>query len=180
MIVRERTDLSGMHCSASFSTCEAYRYLLTWRWSDAPLLVAWMLNPSTATHEKLDPTIAGLVSRARAWGRGGVRVINLFAFRATQPAAMKAAADPIGPHNDSVSLDALHNAAAAGDEVVCGWGAHGKHRGRDTEAAALAARASVQLHCLKVNQDGSPQHPLYIAHSVVPRPWAPQIRDLAA
>ena len=179
MIVRERTDLSGMHCSASFSDCEAYRYVLTWRWSDAPLLVAWMLNPSTATHEKLDPRIAGLVSRARAWGRGGVRMINLFAFRTTQPAAMKAAGDPVGPHNDSVSVDVLRAAVAAGDEVVCGWGAHGKHRGRDTEAAALAARADVQLHCLKLNQDGSPQHPLYIAHSVVPRPWASVERSAA-
>lgn len=179
MIIRERTDLSGVQCSASFSPCETYRYLLTWRWSHAPLLVAWMLNPSTATHEKLDPTFAGLVSRARAWGRGGVRVINLFAFRATQPAAMKAVADPVGPENDAVSLDVLRAAAAAGDEVVCGWGAHGKHRGRDTEAAALAAHAGLRLNCLKLNQDGSPQHPLYIAHSVPPRPWAPVERIAA-
>jgi hypothetical protein len=46
----------------------------------------------------------------------------------------------------------------------------------DNEAAVLAG---VHLHCLKINQDGSPQHPLYIAHSVVPRPWAPVERIAA-
>ncbi len=173
LIIRERTDLSGMHCSASFSPCDRYRYLLTWRWSDEPLLVAWMLNPSTATHEKLDPTIAGLVSRARAWGRGGVRVINLFAFRATKPADMKAAADPVGTYNDHVTGDVLLSAALLGDEVICGWGAHGKHRGRDRAAAELARRAGVQLRCLATNRDGSPQHPLYIAHATTPQPWGP-------
>lgn len=173
MIERERTDLSGMRCSASFSDCEAYRYLLTWRWSDAPLLVAWMLNPSTATHEVLDPTIAGLVTRARAWGRGGVRVINLFAYRATDPAEMKRRADPVGPHNDYVTMQVLDSEALLGGEVICGWGAHGGHMGRDAAAVALARRADARLACLDTIKNGSPKHPLYIAHALTPRPWAP-------
>ena len=173
MIVRERTDLGGMACSATFSGCEAYRYLLTWRWAAEPLLVAWMLNPSTATHERLDPTIAGLVSRARAWSHGGVRVINLFAFRATQPAAMKRAADPVGPDNDAVIVEVLSEAALAGDVVICGWGNHGRHRGRDREAAALAASTGAVLHALQTNADGSPKHPLYIGHHIPPTPWRP-------
>lgn len=173
MIVRERTDLSGMHCSATFSDCEAYRYLLTWRWSDQPLLIAWMLNPSTATHEQLDPTISGLVKRARAWGMGGVRVINLFALRATDPLLMKRAADPIGPDNDRVIGEVLSAARADAYQVICGWGEHGAHRGRDREALDLATRAGVQLLCLAINQGGAPRHPLYIAHDITPRPWAP-------
>ncbi len=146
MKYRSRSDLSGLDCSASFSDCEAYRYLLTWRWSPAPLLVAWMLNPSTATHEKLDNTISGLKARAQAWGHGGVRVINLFAFRATQPKVMMAADDPAGPDNDAVTIDTLRRAARAGDTVICAWGAHGKHRARDRRAVELAEQSGAALH----------------------------------
>ena len=180
LIERERTDLSGMRCSATFSPCEQYRYLLTWRWSEEPLLVAWMLNPSTATHEKLDPTIAGLVSRARAWGMGGVRVINLFAFRATDPKDMKAAADPVGPDNDAITADVLHSATILGDTVICGWGAHGNHRGRDADAIEIARGHGVALHCLDANRDGSPKHPLYIKRDMKPRVWLPGAVSAAA
>ncbi|WP_419827677.1 DUF1643 domain-containing protein [Sphingomonas sp.] len=171
-----RTDLSGITCSASFSDCEAYRYLLTWRWSPSPLLVAWMLNPSTATHERLDPTISGLVSRARAWGQGGVRVINLFAFRATQPADMRRVIDPIGPDNDAVTLGVLTRAARNGEPVICAWGNHGQHLARDRAAVALASRAGADLRALAVNGNGSPKHPLYIPHCVTPQPWMPEAR----
>ena len=174
MIHLARSDLSGMHCSASFSECERYRYLLTWRWSADPLLIAWMLNPSTATHEKLDPTIDGLMKRARAWGHGGVRVINLFAFRATKPADMMKAADPIGPENNAVTIDVLHEARHRDEPVICGWGKHGAHRGRAAFAEAIAAGADVSLRCLATNNDGSPRHPLYIAHCIEPQPWAPR------
>jgi hypothetical protein len=95
-----RTDIDGMTCSASFDEDERYRYHLAWTWGEGPPLVAWMLNPSTATHEVLDPTIAGLVKRARAWEYGGVEVVNLFALRATDPRLMRAHPDPIGPEND--------------------------------------------------------------------------------
>lgn len=173
MIERTRTDLSGMSCSASFSDCEAYRYLLTWRWSDAPLLVAWMLNPSTATHEVLDPTISGLVKRARAWGRGGVRIVNLFAYRATDPMDMKRAADPVGQHNDYVTRQVLDSEALLGGQVICGWGAHGGHMGRAEAAIKLAQRAEVRLVCFDVNKDGSPKHPLYVPHAITPRSWVP-------
>ncbi|WP_296540155.1 DUF1643 domain-containing protein [Rhizorhabdus sp.] len=171
MKLLSRTDLSGMECRALFSECEAYRYTLTWRWARDPLLIAWMLNPSTATHEALDNTVSGLIKRARVWGLGGVRVINLFAFRATEPADMKRAKDPVGPENDRCTLEILREAKADGDRVVCAWGAHGKHKGRDKAALGLAAGVGIQLHAFQINDDGSPKHPLYIAHEVEPQLW---------
>ncbi|MES2137565.1 MAG: DUF1643 domain-containing protein [Pseudomonadota bacterium] len=53
-----------------------------------------MLNPSTADAVQDDPTIRRCIGFAKAWGKGGIVVINLFAFRATNPKDMLAAADP--------------------------------------------------------------------------------------
>ena len=48
--------------SGTFSDDDAHRYSLAWIWDRAlPPLVVCMLNPSTATHENLDPTISGLI-----------------------------------------------------------------------------------------------------------------------
>jgi len=37
---------------------------------------------------------------AKAWGYGGVCMSNLFAYRATEPADMKAAENPVGTQNN--------------------------------------------------------------------------------
>lgn len=155
-----------------------YRYWLSWRWSAAPALYVWMLNPSTATNEKLDPTCAGLVSRAKAWGYGAVIVINLFAYRATQPADMKRYAAPIGPHNNHMTALFLQQALADGSPVIAAWGADGKHRDREAWAVEAARARGITLTAFCVNADGSPHHPLRISHALRPQPWAP--REIAA
>jgi hypothetical protein len=175
MIIRTRTDLSGMECSAVFSDCERYRYRLDWRWPDltAMPLVALMLNPSTATHEVLDPTVAGLVKRARAWRFAGVIVINLFAFRATDPDDMLAAADPVGQANDDQIREVLRmEVAERGGVCVAAWGKHGRHRGRDGEVLSIAREEGVALHAFQINGDGSPKHPLYVKHNTRPALWS--------
>lgn len=158
-------------CEAIFSPCMAYRYWLEWRWSDAPAMIVWMLNPSTADHQKLDPTIAGLVKRAKAWGYGAVIVINLFALRATDPRVMKASAEPIGPVNDQITEIALARSFDSGFPIICGWGNHGSHLGRDGWARSLAKRLDVPLAAFNITGDGQPQHPLYISHDVRPQRW---------
>lgn len=168
-----RTDLTGMRCSATFSDDMAHRYHLLWRWSDAPALTAWMLNPSTATHEVLDPTIAGLVKRARLWGFGGVAVVNLFGVRATDPRDMMKHHNPIGADNDTMIRLALLAAREDGTPIVCGWGRYGTHLQRQEAAFRLAKKADVPLMALQLNADGTPQHPLYIKHDVRPMLWRP-------
>jgi hypothetical protein len=167
-----RTDLDGMECVALFSDDEAYRLELIWRWAaDLPLLVVWMLNPSTATHEVLDPTVYGLIQRARRLGYGGVRIINLFALRATKPEVMKAHAEPIGAENDEVIRRALIEARDAGSPVLAAWGKHGRHLDREAAALAIADELGVELFVLRFNLDGTPQHPLYIGREVGLSPW---------
>lgn len=169
-----RTDLSGMQCSASFSADEAYRYALCWTWDRAlPPLAVCMLNPSTATHEVLDPTITGLVKRARAWGRGSVMVANLFALRATDPQVMKAHPAPVGAANDDAIRTVAMAARDASVPLIAAWGAHGRHLGREAAALALLATTGAQLAALDINIDGTPKHPLYVAHARTPAPWSP-------
>ena len=82
---------------AWYSPCGVYRYRLERVWAPGALLACIMLNPSTATEERNDPTIERCERRARALGFGGLSVVNLFAFRATYPADLRRAADPVGP-----------------------------------------------------------------------------------
>jgi hypothetical protein len=153
---------------AVFSPCEAYRYLL-WRiWDPAkPLWSFGMLNPSTADHEKLDPTVKRCCQRAMHGGAGGLVVWNLFAYRATKPEDMKAQTDPVGPFNDEAMLLAVSVAALN----IAAWGVHGVHNDRDVAVLALLKRGDVPLHALDYGAAGFPRHPLYLSFDLQPQPW---------
>lgn len=144
---------------ATFSACEKYRYLLWRRWSDdLPPLVVCLLNPSTADAVKNDPTVERCERRARAMGRGGLVVTNLFAYRATDPAEMKRQDNPVGPENDA----SIVAASAVAGEVYCGWGTHGNFRNR--AACVQFLLRSVPIYAFKRTKAGLPQHPLYVSY----------------
>lgn len=153
---------------AVYSPCAAYRYALTRVWDSAGRKALFvMLNPSTATEVQNDPTVERCERRARALGFGGFRVVNIFAYRATDPKVMRAQADPVGPQNDAAILEG----AAWADVVVCAWGGHGAHQGRGAQVAALLRGAERPLLHLGLTQDGQPKHPLYIGYAVQPVAW---------
>lgn len=149
-------------CSAVLSPCRTYRYELWRRWSNAPACVFVGLNPSTADETNDDPTIRKCVGYAKRWGYGSLCMVNLFAFRATQPKDMLAAADPVGPENDA-TLQRLARSAAI---IIAAWGNDGGHLGRDKVVIEMLPA----LHCLKRNKDGSPAHPLYLRGDATPYP----------
>jgi hypothetical protein len=153
---------------AEYSPCETYRYTLTRVWDRAGRRAAFvMLNPSTATEVQNDPTVERCERRARALGYGAFRVLNIFAYRATDPREMRAAADPVGPGNDAAIMAALPWA----DAVVCAWGTHGAYLGRGAAVAAMLRGAGVPLFHLGLSKAGHPKHPLYIGYDVQPQPW---------
>src|SRR5262249_54294569 len=88
--------------NAVISDCGKYRYVLT-RQTGAEVRSATfvMLNPSTADATLDDPTIRKCIGFAKNWRCGRLVVLNLFAFRATDPEVMKAEADAVGPENKS-------------------------------------------------------------------------------
>jgi hypothetical protein len=126
-----------------------------------------MLNPSTATEERNDPTIERCQRRAAALGLPAFAVVNLFAFRATRPADLRAAPAPIGPENDRLLMETARDAAL----ILCGWGTHGAHLGRGAQVEALLRQAGVPLHHLGLTRDGHPRHPLYVSYGTGPQPW---------
>lgn len=149
---------------ATLSYLKAHRYLLWRRWDEGPWVCWIMLNPSTADADINDPTIRRCINFSKAWGYAGMEVVNLFALRATDPAIMKADANPIGQGNDQHILDSASGAAV----VVCAWGRHGAHLGRAKNVLAMLAENDVDVTCLATNQDGSPRHPLYLRKDLVP------------
>lgn len=153
---------------ADFSPCGRYRYRL-WRiWDRSkPLCVFLMLNPSKADAQHNDPTVERCERRAREWGYGGLVVINLFAFRATDPAVMLTYPEPIGPENDA----AIRTAAQEAGLLVLAWGNEGAHRDRSAEVRKLLFAAGVKAHSLKVNGSGEPAHPLYLSYALRPQPF---------
>lgn len=126
-----------------------------------------MLNPSTADAEVLDPTVRRCLGFAHDWGFGSIEVVNLFAFRATDPRDLLRAAAPVGAANDRAILDA----ASAADRVVVAWGAHGTHLGRGAEVAGRLADNSVQTLALATTKGGQPRHPLYVRADTRPSGW---------
>ena len=153
---------------AVYSPCEAYRYALTRVWDDKGRKVAFvMLNPSTATEVQNDPTVERCERRARALGFGAFRVVNIFAYRATDPKVMRAQPDPVGIENDA----AIAAAAEWADRVVCAWGSHGAHMDRGVAVAALLRDSGRPLYQLGLTKAGQPKHPLYIGYDRQPEIW---------
>ncbi len=159
---------------ATISPCGKYRYLLTREWAD-PLLMPTracslafiMLNPSTADGMVDDPTIRRCMNFARREGYYGIAVVNLFAYRATDPKTVCFAKDPVGPNND----DYIKRCLSYGD-VIAAWGSEVFARSRAREVQKMLA--GVAIKCLGMNKDGSPKHPLYVPKNTLFTPWSGQ------
>ena len=156
-----------MMFNATFSGCRTWRYSLIRSWRDGHHAVFVGLNPSTADETTDDATIRRCVTFARDWGYGGMCMVNLFAYRATNPTEMMKAPDPVGPDND----DHLILLCAEGGIVVACWGAHGAYGQRSKQVVDILQRQRIRLHALALTITGEPRHPLYLAKSTKPFSW---------
>ena len=92
---------------------------------------------------------------------------NIFAFRATDPVDMRAAADPIGPDNDAAILESARRC----DLIVCAWGNHGSYLDRAKAVSGMLRAVGAELRVLKITGDGHPGHPLYLKKPLLPTLW---------
>lgn len=126
-----------------------------------------MLNPSKADEISNDPTVERCERRARALGYGGFRVTNIFAWRDTDPSAMKRAGNPVGGANTQAIMDG----AVWADDIIAAWGAHGAHLGQGDLMKQLLFSSNVPVHHLGLTKYGHPRHPLYVSYKTQPTLW---------
>lgn len=171
--------------SAVFSECRTWRYTLTREgliglnvlkgqpggpsWTDRRTVAFVGLNPSTADETLDDQTIRKCKSYAKAWGYDRLVMLNIFAFRATNPKKLQhlARLDRVGPNNDLY----LVQQAKEADLVVCAWGTHAKLDWRGADVARMLRAEGVTLHALGFTKEGYPKHPLYLRGDLQPVLW---------
>lgn len=165
----------GALCTATLSDDRLYRYRLERRWGSAPAQVFVMLNPSTADATADDQTIRRCMDLADREGAGGIVVVNLFAWRATQPSELLTdRVTKTGPENDAAIATALREALDGGPPPVVAWGSIDKAlrwRARDVRAMLPATTL-----CLGYAADGSPRHPSRLGNDVALEPWPRPLR----
>lgn len=148
----------GVERGAEISRCGLYRYRL-WRVWDAklPRLLWIMINPSTADADRDDPTIRRCVAFAKAWGFGGIEVINLFAFRTPKPSELyDFDGDRFGPG----FMAGVHRAVRNCAEAVAAWGVCKYVLSK--AIPEVIHRRGIPIWCLGTTKDGHPRHPLYV------------------
>lgn len=146
--------------SAIISPCGQFRYFLKRQWGIAnpPRVITWvMLNPSTADANQDDPTIRKCIGFSRLWGFEGLAVVNLYAYRATDPKELRKAFYPVGPENDTYL-----RLASAGGKVVVAWGCHAQ-KPRAKEVMEILKKSG-DVYCLGRTQMGFPKHPLFVKY----------------
>ncbi len=154
--------------SSVFSECERYRYQLREVWDTTRPLILWLLmNPSVACTDHSDPTLRRTGNFARAWGYGGQLVGNVHAYRATDKYRLLDVADPIGPQNDQMILEMATEAKT----VVLAYGQPPKALRSRGEVVVNLLRHHGELCHLRLTQDGTPEHPLYLPSNLRPQPY---------
>lgn len=157
-----------MKKTAAISACGQFRYMLSRSWGDGPVLTFVMLNPSTADAEQDDATVRKCIGFAKHFGYWGIRIVNLFAYRARDPKDLRRSGWLVGPENDAWLRRAATWAWANNEPIVCAWGAHARgHAGqrRVAEVVEILQGEQCDLRALQILADGTPSHPLMLAYT---------------
>lgn len=145
-----------------------YRYSLIREWDELnpKRIVFVLLNPSTADDKGDDQTTKVCIEFAKRWGYGSLQIVNLFAFRATDPTDLKKVKDynkMVGEHNHSY----LHNALQDADKIVVAWGKHGKIQKRYIDESLKVLFSNFHLYCFREIANNQPKHPLGVDYNTV-------------
>ena len=185
-----REQVEAMRRDALLSPCGLYRYRLDRDWEVDSLTgrgrVTWiMLNPSVADAQVDDLTVRKCVGFSQRWGYSGLTIVNLYAWRATDPAELLQCADPAGPGN----ADHVRHAIRHCDLAVAAWGASRNALLRRADPArglprlhveSSTVRGSRLLFCLGRTRDGHPRHPSRLPYSTPLEPYDARPRQPSA
>lgn len=154
---------------AEFSPCRKHRYVLwrRWNWQGYANQVMFIgLNPSVANETDNDRTLNRCIGFAKAWGFGGMLMMNAFAIVETDRKLAMGDPDRLGPGND----EALSYRSSQVGMIVAAWGADCPVE-REQEICELLQRP---IHCIEFTKERRPKHPLYIRADAQPQLfWEP-------
>lgn len=163
-----------MLMSCQESTDKRFRTLLERNWDESlPIVLFVMLNPSTADGMTDDPTVRRCIAFAKAWGYGGLRIVNLIAYRSPNPDEMyawlqSATADELRPMMTTLRHESLRPGV---HRVVCAWGNLNKILVPYAQRVVAVLREHRVLWAIKINGSGQPAHPLYLKGDLQPVPY---------
>jgi hypothetical protein len=143
-----------------------YRYSLTRIWDvSLPKMTYIMLNPSVADHLKGDPTLNKCMNFSIENGYGSIEIVNLFAFRATDPEKLRETENPIGKENDRFILKAVKDAKT----IVLAWGGNsGRYMNRDNQVLELIYQYRNKIKCFEdFTKNKKPKHPLSLRNGFI-------------
>lgn len=118
------------------------------------------MNPSGAAEDVSDPTVDGMIRRAKEhWDVGAYYQLNVMSIRGTYSSDLSKAKVVNLPENDEY----IRRIAAKARLVVVSWGNEGHKSGRGplVEKILLEVCNPEQVFCFGKNANGSPVHPLY-------------------
>lgn len=160
---------------AAISQCGVYRYILSREYVLPKEIAATkgtlgfvLNNPSIADANLDDPTVTRCWGFAESLGYGRILIANTNPFRATDPNDAIIPPEHIMECNDTWLL-ALQRECQM---VIVGWGIKAKKALVDRAANVLYTTGPV--HALRINENGSPAHPLYLPGSLKPVRWKPR------
>lgn len=169
-----QTDATSLPCVTAEpaevrSPCGKYRYRLSLVWQPMVTPVVFVqLHPSS--DQRVLPRCAEF---ARDWGAGGVIIVPLFAFQASDSSKFVSAAqmgvNVIGPETNT-HLAAVFGSAS---EIVCAWGTskHDFVDNRVHEVFEMLDPARQRVSCLGRSKDQYPRNPIHVARSTSREPY---------
>ena len=143
-----------------FSADRTHRFALFRYWGNPEDYACGIsMNPSGAAEDVSDPTVDGMVRRAKEhWGVGAYYQLNVMSIRGTCSSDLAKTAVVNLPENDEYIRRIAANARIV---VVC-WGNEGLKSGRGPLVEAILREACnpAKVFCFGRNANGSPVHPL--------------------
>ncbi|MCB2181247.1 MAG: DUF1643 domain-containing protein [Desulfobulbaceae bacterium] len=144
-----------------FNNDRSHRFTLFRYWGNPEDYACGIsMNPSGAAENVSDPTVAGMVRRARGhWGVGAYYQLNVMSIRGTYSSDLAKTVVVNLPEND----EWIRQIAAKARLVVVSWGNSGHKSGRGPAVETILREVCDQgkVFCFGKNKNGSPVHPLY-------------------
>ncbi len=166
----------GSANGARFSDDRKHRYLL-WRTIDPAKrpLGFGMLNPSVASEDTPDHTLTKCLGFAARHDAGGVVLVNLSPWVATDPRDLHAA---WVRGEDVLALEenrrAIVQARALADPFILAWGSHRKYW-----MQRRVMMGTGPVYCLGRTKHGEPRHPLMLPYATAIEPYDLEMHRMA-